>query len=531
MALTKNDIVHGLQQLGVRQGMVLMVHSSLSAFGQVEGGAATVIEALLEAIGPEGTLAMPAMTSDAVFDIENSPVSAGTIPETFRNWPGVRRSLHPTHSICALGPQAHQLIEGHIDQPTAVGPESPWGKLARMPNGYVLLLGVDQDRNTLLHHAEELVDAPYLNIITREYKDPTTGEIRQKQLCRYPGPHRDFIGLDRLFLEGGAMKVGRIGAAVCRLMHAGRTVELELAALRRDPAAVLCTNPRCLDCLQQRAAIYRSRLAQENFVLTAIADDLSPDSSRLRFTLHALKLMGLRDVEFGPDLCAQLIEGGEQAQLDAAEALDDSDMRLHSISWTLPSEEWVRGDEPALVQVLMLAERLGAHKLILSPTPLPDPSRRQSWPEDAAAFLTDLHPAARAADLKVLVENVADSPLDTRQACEKLLSAVAPEVAGLAFNPAHFAQAGEKPFLQTFYKTSLKRRIQQLYVCDGCGPTAPMYQPYTVPGEGQGEVKELISILRCRSFAGSLCLKLGWGRGEENMRRQVQAFWALMDTL
>lgn len=530
MALGKDEIVVGLQELGIQPGIVLMVHSSLSALGEVEGGANTVIEALLEVLGPEGTLLMPAMSGDVVFDLDESRVNVGLIPETFRHWPGVIRSLHPTHSVCALGPQAQYLIEGHIDEPTAIGPGSPWGKLANMPNGYVLLMGVDQDRNTLLHYPEDIVDAPYLSTIEREYKDPSGGEIRLKQLCRFPGPHRDFIGLDRLFLEGEAMRVGQVGTAVCRLMHAGQTVELELSALRADPAAVLCTNPRCVDCLRQRAAIRRVRLAAESFTLTAVVDDVGAEPAELRSSLETLRLVGVQDVELGPDLTAALVVGGEEAQLAAAEALSDTKMRLHTVAWRLPSEEWVPGNEPSLRDVLILTERLGGHKLILTPGPLQgDPS--PGLFEEAAKFIEELRPAARAAGLGLMIENVPGSLLARGENCAALLGRLGPDVAELAFNPAHFAQAGERPFLQTFYKCSFKPCIGQLYVCDGCGPGAPLYRPYTLPGEGQGEVKELISILRCRSFGGSLCLRLGWGRGEQDMRDQANAFWRLMDTL
>ena len=531
--LTKQDIVAGLRDLGVRQGMVLMVHASLSALGEVEGGAPTVIEALLEAIGPDGTLAMPAMSADPIFDVNNSPSAVGIISETFRQWPGVRRSLHPTHSACALGPQAEFLLEGHIDEPTAVGPGSPWGKLASLPNGYVLLIGVDQDRNTLLHHAEELVDAPYLRTVTREYKDPDTGEIKQKQLCRYPGPHRDFIGLDRLFLDGGAMVMGRIGQAVCRLMHAGRAVELEVAALERDPAAVLCTNPRCIDCLKQRAAIRRARLAEESFTLTAVVDDVTAEPAKLRWALDVLRMLGIHDVQLGPELLAALLQGGEEEQLAAAGALTDSGTRVASVAWRVAAEEWVPGEPMALKEVLMLAERLGARLLILQPEPSASHVNLEAWMEQACGFIEDLLPAARAAGLEVAVENMPGSPLARREACFQLLEALPEGAIGLALNPAHFAQEGQAPFRAVFYRAPgrIKRAIRQLYVCDGCGPDAPLRQDFVLPGHGQGEVKELISILRCRSFSGTMCLHTGWDRGEAAMHRQAKAFWRLMDSM
>ncbi len=529
MPLTKQDIVQGLRELGVRPGMVLMVHSSLSAFGEVEGGAKTVIEALLEAIGPEGTLAMPTMSADAVFDVDNSPSVLGVITETFRKWPGVVRSLHPTHSVAALGPRAQELVEGHINEPSAIGPGSPWGKLACWDNGYVLLLGVDQDRNTLLHYPEDLADMPYLRTVTRQYKDPDTGEVRMKQLVRFPGPHRDFIGLDRLLLEGGAMRVGRIGQAVCRLMHAGRTVQLVLEALRRDPAAVLCTNPRCVDCLEQRAAIRRHQLAQEAFTLTAVADDISPEPGRLAEALRIFRWCAVEAVELGPEMASALVEAGEEAQIRAAQVLEDAGFRVQSVAWKLPSEQWVPGEEAMLKPLLVLAERLGAKWVVIEP--VGEARDWAAWVEAAREMLEGLQPAAKAAEVEVLVENVPGTPLSTKRQCEEFFEPLPLEVAKLAFNPAHFAQAGEKPFLGVYYKGPLKKRVRQLYIQDGCAPGAPLYQRYTLPGEGQGEVKELISILRCRSFQGAMCLKVGWGEGEEAFRKHAAAFFHLLDTM
>ena len=275
MPLTKDEIKQGLRDLGVEGGMVLMVHSSLSALGRVEGGADTVIDALIEVIGPSGTVMMPAMGGAPVFDVNETPSNVGTITDRFWRRPETIRSIHPTHSAAGVGPLAEQLLAGHVGQPTAIGPDSPWGRIARLDNGYLLFIGCDQDRNTLLHTAEDIVEGAYLQTIVRDYYDAD----RRKQtavLERFPGPHRDFIQLDRLFAQAGAMRVGRIGSAVCRLMKASEILRLAVEALRADPAAVLCDNPHCMDCVKQRAAIKRARLAEEQFTLSSLLTDVFP---------------------------------------------------------------------------------------------------------------------------------------------------------------------------------------------------------------------------------------------------------------
>ena len=60
--LVKDDFIHALKQVGVRDGQTIMVHTSLSSLGFVCGGAQTVIEALIECVGENGTLMMPSQS-------------------------------------------------------------------------------------------------------------------------------------------------------------------------------------------------------------------------------------------------------------------------------------------------------------------------------------------------------------------------------------------------------------------------------------------------------------------------------------
>jgi len=161
VALTKRQIVEDLRKLGVKQGDSLMVHSALSALGLVRGGADTVIDALLEAVGSEGNVAMPLMTGNGVFKIEESPSNVGVVTEVFRQRKETVRSLHPSHSVGIQGKDAQWLVKDHVKQPTAYGKGTPYHKLVEL-GGKVLLLGVDQDRNTTLHTIESLAGVPYL---------------------------------------------------------------------------------------------------------------------------------------------------------------------------------------------------------------------------------------------------------------------------------------------------------------------------------------------------------------------------------
>ena len=160
-------IAHDLSALGIPRGSSLLVHSSLSAMGNIEGGSETVIKGLLKALGPEGTLLMPALSYEnvtrrnPVFDVRKTPSCIGVIPEYFRKRDGTRRSIHPTHSVCAVGPNTGTFLDEHYKDSTPVGPHSPF-RILRDMQGYILMLGCGLKPNTSMHGIEELVEPPYL---------------------------------------------------------------------------------------------------------------------------------------------------------------------------------------------------------------------------------------------------------------------------------------------------------------------------------------------------------------------------------
>jgi sugar phosphate isomerase/epimerase len=136
--------------------------------------------------------------------------------------------------------------------------------------------------------------------------------------------------------------------------------------------------------------------------------------------------------------------------------------------------------------------------------------------------------AAAGDDLTVVFENTPGSAWDTGAACDRIIRALAGECnVGFAFNPAHFANVGEKPFLRTYRDTKLKRYTRTIHATDGCFPERPRYTP---PLEGNAEVKEVISIFRARSFGGFVTLKMGDRRGPVEFARHAAAFRRLLET-
>jgi aminoglycoside 3-N-acetyltransferase len=171
-ALTAEDVAAALRQAGLRAGDKVLVHASLSRLGALAEGPRTVLDAIMQVVGPEGDILMPTspnpslqlayMRTDPLFDAVATPSAMGALSELFRKQPGVHRSLHPTESVAALGPHAQWLTEGHAYAETPYSAASPFHRLAEL-KGKVLYLGVSLiQAGTSLHLLEDAVpDFPY----------------------------------------------------------------------------------------------------------------------------------------------------------------------------------------------------------------------------------------------------------------------------------------------------------------------------------------------------------------------------------
>lgn len=173
--VTQADILAALRDLGVAPGVGLMVHSSLKSFGYVEGGAAAVIAALMEAVTPAGTLLLPTFNHGVPFEPggpgyfhpQETPTTNGAIPDAFWRLPGVYRSLNPTHPFAAWGKNARRYTEFH-HRTLTMGPDSPLG-LLQADDGLCLLMGVDYTKNTFHHAVEMALDVPCLGPRSEAY--------------------------------------------------------------------------------------------------------------------------------------------------------------------------------------------------------------------------------------------------------------------------------------------------------------------------------------------------------------------------
>jgi len=240
--VSKEDIKAGLKRLGLKEGDLVGVHSSLSSFGYVEGGADAVIHGLLEVVGNGGNIVMFTHSANLLevprtpeqiamgvswlykilpYDPAETPVTTGFIPETFRKRKGVVRGSHPSHSMAASGPRARELSEG-------------WHRLLEF-NGYILLIGVGLNVCTAMHLAEKRVRFP--DRILKKITPP------KEFVEKYPesewewdfGPYPDFAKLEKPCLERGIMKTTKVGEATLRLVRLRELIDLYVEYLERNP--------------------------------------------------------------------------------------------------------------------------------------------------------------------------------------------------------------------------------------------------------------------------------------------------------
>jgi aminoglycoside N3'-acetyltransferase len=252
---SRAQLAEQLRQLGVREGAALLLHMSYRAVRPVAAGPVTVIRALLDALGPEGTLVMPSWgdDADAPFDPARTPVSPtlGVTAELFRRFPNVRRSNQP-FAFAALGPAAEAITGDPLPLPPH-RPESPVGRVFER-GGQILLLGVGHDANTTIHLAEVLAGVPYgvpMHCTVLERGRPVRVDYRENDHCC-----ERFALADGWLRERRLQREGPVGAAHARLMESRDVVAVVRARLARDPLIFL--HPPEHGCAECDAARPRS---------------------------------------------------------------------------------------------------------------------------------------------------------------------------------------------------------------------------------------------------------------------------------
>lgn len=253
--LTKEDIKYSLTSLGVKKGMLLFVQSSLRPLGWINGGAQTIIEALMECVGYEGTIIMPAFTKlisdpaslkvgtvprESWEKIRNTalpfskkltiPQNMGEVAVQFMRNEAVLRSSHPTYSFLAWGKYAKLIVEKHALH-FGLSKESPLGKIVEL-NGYVVMLGMNYDKCEMLHLAQYSAAKCPIKISTYPIeKNGSTNWIKMADLDLNTYGYR-IVG--EVMEERKIVSEMRVGDTYCRMFSAREAVNITTAYLNLE---------------------------------------------------------------------------------------------------------------------------------------------------------------------------------------------------------------------------------------------------------------------------------------------------------
>ena len=222
--------------MGIRSCDTVLIHTSLKAVGEVEGGADGFIDAFCEYL-KDGLFLVPTHTWNDVnadnpyYDVKMSVPCIGTVPRIAAFRPDGIRSLHPTHSMWAHGRDAEAFVKGeeNAQSPAPVG--GCWDRLADV-GAKILLIGVEHNRNTFIHSVDERMalpdrlGAPYLVTIVDHHGHSITHPMRPHSCSRTNDVSRFYVNFEKPFTELGAQKLGKLGNATVRILDACKCREI-----------------------------------------------------------------------------------------------------------------------------------------------------------------------------------------------------------------------------------------------------------------------------------------------------------------
>lgn len=253
--VTASSLRRDLRALGVADGGVVIAHVAMSKLGWVVGGAQAVVEAMLAAVGPSGTLVMPTQSGQLsdparweappvpaawidvirrdmpLFDPALTPTRAmGQVVDCFRRHPAAIRSRHPTVSFAAIGPLAAVLMADHPLTP-GLGERSPLSRLYDA-DAQVLLLGVDHGNDTSLHLAEHRATWPGKQTLVDGAALRVDGEKRWVAYDDLDLDDHDFAAVGDAFASTGQEREGPVGAGRGRLCRQRTIVDFAVDHFR-----------------------------------------------------------------------------------------------------------------------------------------------------------------------------------------------------------------------------------------------------------------------------------------------------------
>lgn len=244
LSITTAQLETDFRKAGLVAGDVVLVHSSLSRIGHLEKGPETFVTALINVVGPTGTILMPTspntvyqqdfIRENRVFDVLKTPSRTGKITEYFRNLPGVLRSWHPTEPVSVWGNDAAYFVAEHFGELTPYTAKSPFSKVA-LRKGKLLYVGVTLAMaGTSLHTLEDAVDFKFPVYADEIFEVEIIDPEGKSHIVKTKVHNRDFSKKRRcdelipLFIQEGAMRKVKIGEAEALIADASAFFEVML---------------------------------------------------------------------------------------------------------------------------------------------------------------------------------------------------------------------------------------------------------------------------------------------------------------
>lgn len=253
--LTKNDLVTQLINLGLKEGAIANVKVSLKSIGQIEGGAKTLVEAILEVIGEDGTLVCdsfnPEIYSFQRFFKKKNIVSrysksyAGAFVNAVVNYPGSYRSNHPLQAFSSIGKHAKELTESFTKDST------PYGFLKQIASMGAVNLRIGNKVVGVGTTHIAIIDMGFeqKNLSSGAYYRDVDGKVKFYRNHWASGCNTGFNTLFHHYEEGDAIiSNGRIGEANALITNMQKTLDIERELFRKDSTAFFCDDPGCISC-------------------------------------------------------------------------------------------------------------------------------------------------------------------------------------------------------------------------------------------------------------------------------------------
>lgn len=248
--ITEKDIFKFLEDNKIKSDDVVLVHTSMRALGEVEGGCDGLIDAFIKYLS-NGLFIVPTHTwltvgnTTPIFDVRSEKPCIGALPTVaaFRK-DGVR-SLHPTHSVVAFGKNAEEFVSGEENCKTPCPKGGLWQRLLDV-DAKILLLGVGLNSNTYIHAVDEMLDLPDrlakpipITVIDREGKEYSLsfskhGRTGSNFFENYRKPLEWCGALENAYLNGATVGIFHTKKATEVLKNLWKRADYNLCQEKRE---------------------------------------------------------------------------------------------------------------------------------------------------------------------------------------------------------------------------------------------------------------------------------------------------------